>query len=81
VGIDAVVECRDSGTDYQSFTQDGECQWEVSSREIGVGVLLEVDEKSVQYERDVCDVGIQPAVSVFKIDEEHKIDVKLVRLI
>lgn len=40
--------------------------------------MLQVDEKEVQYEADVCDVGIQPNVSAFKLDDEHPIDDKLV---
>lgn len=77
-GINAVVECKDTSTDYQPFTHEVECQWEPSVQDIGVGEAVEMLDQEIQYEKDVRDVGIQPNVSAFKLDDEHRVDDQLV---
>lgn len=43
-----------------------------------MGEALEVKDEEVQCEQDVRDVGIQPNVSAFKLDESHPVDEELV---
>jgi hypothetical protein len=49
-----------------------ECQTQVFCQDASVGETLQMTEVEVQYEINTRDVGIQPSVSAFKLDDKQK---------
>jgi hypothetical protein len=49
-----------------------ECQTQILCQDASVGEVLQTADAEAQYERDTRDVGIQPSVSAFKLEEAQK---------